>query len=105
MKKEILTQSCDIPSMLPGMESEGLPIKINYNNQQLVFPYLKFDVLTYYHTNWFNDIIQITYSDRYNKETKEKLYHRLNELLDMLHEGKTKEYVQNLINEIYYDQF
>ena len=39
------------------------------------------------------------------KDTKEKLYNRLNELLDMLHEGKTKEYVQNLINEIYYDQF
>ena len=40
-----------------------------------------------------------------DKETKEKLYYRLNELLDMLHEGETKEYVQNLINEIYYDQF
>ena len=40
-----------------------------------------------------------------DKDTKEKLYNRLNELLDMLYEGKTKEYVQNLINEIYYDQF
>tara|TARA_R100001015_G_C4544541_1_gene107784 strand:+ start:594 stop:719 length:126 start_codon:yes stop_codon:yes gene_type:complete len=40
-----------------------------------------------------------------DKETKEKLYYRLNELLDMLHEGETKEYVQSLINEIYYDQF
>ena len=88
MKKEILTQSCDIPSMLPGMESEGLPIKINYNNQQLVFPYLKFDVLTYYHTIWFNDIIQITYSDRYNKETKEKLINEVAKKI-WLHEKMT----------------
>ena len=40
-----------------------------------------------------------------DKDTQEKFYYRLNELLDMLQEEETKEYVQNLINEIYYDQF
>jgi len=40
-----------------------------------------------------------------DKNTKEKLYNKLNDLLDMLHEGEAKEYVKDLINEIYYDQF
>ena len=39
-----------------------------------------------------------------DKVTKEKLYNRLNNLLDMLYEGEAKEYVRNLINEVYYDQ-
>ena len=39
-----------------------------------------------------------------DKDTKEKLYIKLNNLLDILHEGEAKEYVRNLINEIYYDQ-
>jgi|TARA_B100001778_G_C18486919_1_gene583132 hypothetical protein len=39
-----------------------------------------------------------------DKNTKEKLYIKLNNLLDILHEGKAKEYVKNLINEVYYDQ-
>ena len=39
-----------------------------------------------------------------NKVTKEKLYNKLNDLLDLLHEGEAKEYVKNLINEVYYDQ-
>ena len=40
-----------------------------------------------------------------DKNTKEKLYNKLNDLLDMLHEGEAKEYVKDLINEIYYDKF
>jgi hypothetical protein len=40
-----------------------------------------------------------------DRNTKEKLYIKLNNLLDMLYEGEAKEYVKNLINEIYYDQF
>ena len=39
-----------------------------------------------------------------DKVTKEKLYNRLNNLLDMLYEEEAKEYVRNLINEVYYDQ-
>ena len=39
-----------------------------------------------------------------DRNTKEKLYIKLNNLLDMLYEGEAKEYVKNLINEIYYDQ-
>ena len=39
-----------------------------------------------------------------DKNTKEKLYIKLNNFLDMLYEGEAKEYVKNLINEIYYDQ-
>ena len=39
-----------------------------------------------------------------DKVTKEKLYNKLNNLLDMLYEGEAKEYVKNLINEVYYDQ-
>ena len=38
------------------------------------------------------------------KDTKEKLYIKLNNLLDILHEGDAKESVRNLINEVYYDQ-
>ena len=40
-----------------------------------------------------------------DKDTKEKGYNKLNKLLDMLHEGEANEYVKDLINEIYYDQF
>ena len=40
-----------------------------------------------------------------DKEIREKLYIKLNDLLDMLYEGEAKEYVKNLINEVYYDQF
>ena len=40
-----------------------------------------------------------------DRNTKEKLYIKLNNLLDMLYEGEAKKYVKNLINEIYYDQF
>ena len=39
-----------------------------------------------------------------DKETKEKLYNKLNELLDMLYEGEAKEYLRDLINQLYYDQ-
>ena len=39
-----------------------------------------------------------------DKVTKEKLYNKLNDLLDILREGEAKEYVKNLINEVYYDQ-
>ena len=39
-----------------------------------------------------------------DKNTKERLYNKLNDLLDMLYEGEAKEYVRNLINEVYYDQ-
>ena len=39
-----------------------------------------------------------------DKNTKERLYNKLNNLLDMLYEGEAKEYVRRLINEIYYDQ-
>ena len=39
-----------------------------------------------------------------DKITKERLYIKLNDLLDMLYEGEAKEYVKNLINEVYYDQ-
>ena len=39
-----------------------------------------------------------------DKVIKEKLYIKLNDLLDMLYEGEAKEYVRRLINEIYYDQ-
>ena len=39
-----------------------------------------------------------------DKVRKEKLYNKLNDLLDMLREGEAKEYVKNLINEVYYDQ-
>tara|TARA_R100001015_G_C4423917_1_gene23503 strand:+ start:158 stop:283 length:126 start_codon:yes stop_codon:yes gene_type:complete len=39
-----------------------------------------------------------------DKDIKEKLYNKLNDLLDMLHEGEAKEYVKNLIDELYYDQ-
>ena len=39
-----------------------------------------------------------------DKDTKEKLYIKLNNLLYILHEGEAKEYVRNLINEVYYDQ-
>ena len=39
-----------------------------------------------------------------DKITKERLYIKLNDLLDMLYEGEAKEYVKNLINEIYYDK-
>ena len=39
-----------------------------------------------------------------DKVIKERLYIKLNDLLDMLYEGEAKEYVKNLINEIYYDK-
>ena len=39
-----------------------------------------------------------------DKKKKERLYNKLNNLLDMLREGEAKEYVKNLINEVYYDQ-
>ena len=39
-----------------------------------------------------------------DKITKERLYIKLNDLLDMLCEGEAKEYVKNLINEVYYDK-
>jgi len=39
-----------------------------------------------------------------DKETKEKLYNKLNDLLDMLYEGEAKEYLRDLINQLYYDQ-
>jgi len=39
-----------------------------------------------------------------DKITKERLYIKLNDLLDMLYEGEAKEYVKNLINEVYYDK-
>jgi|TARA_B100000282_G_C31391196_1_gene335683 hypothetical protein len=39
-----------------------------------------------------------------DKVIKEKLYIKLNDLLDMLYEGEAKEYVKNLINEVYYDK-
>jgi hypothetical protein len=39
-----------------------------------------------------------------DKDTKEKLYNKLNNLFDMLDEGEAKEYLQDLINKIYYDQ-
>ena len=39
-----------------------------------------------------------------DKKTKEKLYNKLNDLLDMLHEGEAKDFVRSLINEVYYDQ-
>ena len=77
MKKQLLIKSCEIPPMLPGMESEGLPIQVDYKNQQLVFPYLEFDVLTYYQLDWFNAIMKIAYSDKYDKETKEKLINEI----------------------------
>ena len=35
---------------------------------------------------------------------KEKLYSKLNDLLDMMHEGEAKNYLRDLINQIYYDQ-
>jgi hypothetical protein len=35
---------------------------------------------------------------------KERLYNKLNDLLDMMHEGEAKTYLQDLINQIYYDQ-
>jgi outer membrane protein assembly factor BamD (BamD/ComL family) len=35
---------------------------------------------------------------------KEKLYNKLNDLLDMMHEGEAKNYLKDLINQIYYDQ-
>ena len=38
-----------------------------------------------------------------DKKTKEKLYNKLNDLLDMLHEGEAKEYVRTLIDEVYHD--
>jgi hypothetical protein len=35
---------------------------------------------------------------------KERLYNKLNDLLDMMPEGEAKTYLQDLINQIYYDQ-
>ena len=35
---------------------------------------------------------------------KEKLYNKLNDLLDMMHEGEAKTYLRDIINQIYYDQ-
>ena len=35
---------------------------------------------------------------------KERLYNKLNDLLDMMHEGEAKNYLKDLINQIYYDQ-
>ena len=35
---------------------------------------------------------------------KEKLYNKLNDLLDMMYEGEAKNYLKDIINQIYYDQ-
>tara|TARA_Y100001963_G_C6617958_1_gene370300 strand:- start:271 stop:396 length:126 start_codon:yes stop_codon:yes gene_type:complete len=35
---------------------------------------------------------------------KEKLYNKLNDLLDMMRDGEAKIYLQDIINQIYYDQ-
>ena len=35
-----------------------------------------------------------------DKKTKERLYNKLNDLLDILYEGEAKEFVRNLINEV-----
>ena len=88
MKKEILTRSCEIPTALPGMESEGLPIQEKFKDQLLVFPYLKFDVLTYYRENWFEDIKLIMANDRYNLDTKFKLINEVAKKI-WLHEKMT----------------
>ena len=39
-----------------------------------------------------------------DKNTKERLYNKLNDLLDILYEVEAKEFVRNLINEVYYDK-
>ena len=39
-----------------------------------------------------------------DKKTIERLYNKLNDLLDILYEGEAKEFVRNLINEVYYDK-
>ena len=39
-----------------------------------------------------------------DSKTKEKLYSKLNDLLDMMYEGEAKIYLRDIINQIYYDQ-
>jgi hypothetical protein len=38
------------------------------------------------------------------KNEKERLYNKLNDLLDMMYEGEAKNYLKDIINQIYYDQ-
>ena len=38
------------------------------------------------------------------KNEKERLYNKLNDLLDMMYEGEAKTYLRDIINQIYYDQ-
>jgi len=39
-----------------------------------------------------------------NNNEKERLYNKLNDLLDMMNEGEAKNYLKDIINQIYYDQ-
>ena len=38
------------------------------------------------------------------KNEKERLYNKLNDLLDMMYEGEAKTYLKDIINQIYHDQ-
>ena len=66
MNKKLLNSYSPIPTTLPGFEHQSLPETVSYLNTILVFPYLKFDQLTYYKPKWYKEIMTITFNDNFS---------------------------------------